>query len=273
MMDEDTIVSGKWADTLSLAEAEFTKEAMQALESAPWARPLLRRLEQCGGICAANMPLLFEVRIAYAFYLVGVTASYEHMTGAGKKSADFRIHSQPEWIIEAVRLGESRAIRTATKESGDLFSLCLSTNAKDGRQSEEGELIKAMERVEVKASKFPSVVDGTFHVIVVDVRGFLGHGGDHDDYREMAYGTGAALAPENAHWWNGQPIFGLFDSRNCKEAAQLVQQRVHFLGFVREQAFNAGEIQQVGFYLPNPTLFRTNGAAASVFGQYPLRHP
>jgi len=228
-------------------------------------------LEQQGGICSGNMPLLFEVRIAYALHRAGVAVTYEQKTGAGQKSADFRVHGEPGWLIEAVRLAESNAVKAATKQSGNLFSLHLSSNAKDGRQSEEGELLKAIERIEAKASKFPPATASTFHVIVIDIRGYLGHGGDRDDYWEMAYGTGAAVVPEHSHWWNGQPILGLFDARNSRESVRLVQQRVHYLGFFKEKKFDDGEIQRVGFYLPNLTLFGTGDAAAIAFAKYPLR--
>ncbi len=244
---------------------------MRVLRSAQWASPLLSRLEHQGGICSANMPLLFEVRIAYALHRAGVAVTYEHKAGAGRKSADFHVHGEPGWLIEAVRLAESDAIKAATKQSGNLFWLHLSSRARDRRQTEEGELIKAIERIEGKASKFPPPTGSNFHVIIIDVRGYLGHGGDCDDYREMAYGTGAALAPENAHWWNGQPILGLFDARNSRASARLVQQHVHYLGFVQEKSFDDGEIQRVGFYLPNLMLFDTVDTAATAFAKYPLR--
>jgi hypothetical protein len=215
------------------------------------------------------MPLLFEVRVASALHRLGIRVSYEHRTGSGQRSADFRVQGKPEWLIEAVRLGESDAMKAATKRSGNGFSLNLSSAAGDEKQSEEGEVIKAMERIAEKACKFPKPRGARFHVVLVDVRGYL-DGGDHDDYKEMAYGTGAPR-PENRHWWRGEPVLGLFDLRNARHSARLVQQRVHLLGFIAERMFCEGEIQNIGFYLPNPGLLAGREAAAQAFQTYPLR--
>jgi hypothetical protein len=259
-----------WADILTGNEAEFTLEAIRILSSAPWASSLLSRLEQQGGVSSRNIPLLFEARVAYALNRLGITVSYEYKTGSGQKSADFRLQSKPQWLIEAVSLGESDAIKAATKRSGDLFSLYLSSRADDRTQSEEGELIKAMERIAEKGCKFPEPASSAFHVILADVRGYLGGGGDHDDYREMAYGTGAA-SPEHSHWWGDQPIRGLFDPKNPTRTARLIQERVHFIGFIAERRYHEGEIQNSGFYVWNPRLFTTQEIAERAFATYPLR--
>jgi len=80
-----------WTDTLKRTEAEYTGEAFQALQEEQWAAPLLRKIEQCGGIFSAPMPLLLEVRIAYAFHRSRLTPEYEFATGSGAKSVDFRV--------------------------------------------------------------------------------------------------------------------------------------------------------------------------------------
>jgi len=215
------------------------------------------------------MALLFEVRVAYALHRLGLAVNYEYKAGSGQRSVDFRVHGPPEWLIEAVRLGESDAMKAASKRSGNGFSLNLSSTARDKRQSEEGEIIKAMERIAEKACKFSKPSVARFHAVLVDMRGYL-DGGDHDDYREMAYGTGAPR-PENRHWWGDQPILGLFDPRNERESARLVQQRVHLIGFIAERRFCEGEIQNRGFYLPNPGVLASPEAAARAFQTYPLR--
>lgn len=64
---------------------------------------------------------------------------------------------------------------------------------------------------------------------------------------------------------------GLFDPKNDRESARLVQQRVHLIGFIAERRFCEGEIQNSGFYLPNPGLLASPEAAARAFQTYPLR--
>src|SRR5215471_4492605 len=256
-----------WIETLTSQEADFTQQAIDILASVPWARPLLRRLEKKGGVCSANMPLLFEVRIAYALHCGGSTVMYERKTGS-RQRVDFYIQGRPGWLIEAVSLRESAAIKAATHESGDLCYLHLSSLAEDPKQSEEGEIIKAIERIAETGKQFREPSSDMLHVIVADVRGYVG--GDQDDYREIVYGTEAA-SPEHSHWWQGRPIFGLFDSRNPTVAAQRIQQRVHFVGLLRERKYCEGEIQSTGFYLPNPMFFPDRDSAERAFATYPLR--
>src|SRR5207253_2519349 len=110
--------------------------------------------------------LMFEVRVAYALHRLGFSAEYEHQTGAGTKSADFRVRGDRDWLIELVSLGVTDAVKAATRQEGPLVSLDLNSNAKDRKQSEEGELIKAIERIADKATKFgrPS---SAMHMILV----------------------------------------------------------------------------------------------------------
>jgi len=260
-----------WADTLKRAETEYNHEAFQALQGEQWAAPLLRKIEQNGGIPSAPMPLLLEIRIAYAFQQNGVEPQYEFAAGSGTKSVDFHVHGSPEWLIEVVSLRESDAIKDATLRDGLLSSVILSSLSADPKQSEEGEVVRAMEHIADKAEKFPIPSPGAFHVILVDMRGYGIGMADHHDFREIAYGA-AAVREECRHYWNGHPVAGVFDTRNARRSARLVQTRVHFLGFLKEKHYCKGEIERIGYYLPNPGLLSTDEEAATTFLSFPLGH-
>ena len=73
-----------WPDVLTTKEAAYTQRAMEALASVAWANPLLDRVASAGGLVAANMPLLFEVRFAYELSLAGASAEYEYPAGVAR---------------------------------------------------------------------------------------------------------------------------------------------------------------------------------------------
>ncbi len=257
-----------WAYTLSVREVEFTEQAILALQGVEWSHSLLQNLQKRGGISTRNMSLMFEVRVAYSLHRLGFTPNYEYSTGVGDKKADFLVKSASEWLIEVVSLGTSEAVKTATKEMDGISELVLRSTAENRRQSEEGEIIKAAERIAEKA-KFARPLNA-IHVILADMRGYLGNGGDANDYREMAYGP-AAIPVQCRHFWDEEAILGLFDKSNARPLPTLVRERVHFLGFIRERRYEKGELEQVGYYLHNPHLFGTENEAIQVFESFPLR--
>lgn len=259
-----------WTDTLKRTEAEFTDEAFQALQGEQWAAPLLRKIEQSGGVLSAPLPLLLEVRIAYAFHQNDLSPEYEFATGSGAKSVDFHVQTSPDWLIEVVSLRESNAVREATQQDGLLTSLALNSLSEDARHSEEGEILRAMEHIADKAAKFPDPGPATLHVILSDMRGYLLGMGDRGDYREIAYGT-SAVRPEQAHYWDGRPILGLFDPSNARDSARLVQSRIHYVGFLTERRYCKGEIANRSCYLANPGFLATKEAASTQFASFPLK--
>lgn len=259
-----------WSDTLTTTEAEYTQRAIDALGSVGWAKPLLDRLASAGGLVAVNMPLLFEVRFAYELSLVGVTAEYEHAAGIGASTIDFRISGEREWLIELVSIRESNALKEATLQFGPIYERVLATGAEDPAHSEEAEMITVLGKIGEKVfsngapTKFP-VPSSAVHAILVDMRGYLGHGGDPVDFQQMANGA-AALATDDhvlIHYWNGHPIRGLFEQvpDHPLRAAQLIQERIHFLGFIAEREYQEGEIRNRAYYRPNPHLLTSEQRA------------
>jgi hypothetical protein len=72
-------------------EYDFTTEAMDALQSVPWAAPLLRAAQTRDLLKAEDKPLMFEVRFAFELHRAGMIAEYEYPTGVGGSSVDFRV--------------------------------------------------------------------------------------------------------------------------------------------------------------------------------------
>jgi hypothetical protein len=149
-----------------------------------------------------------------------------------------------------------------------LSSLNLKKTAprKDQKQSEEAEMITVQHKIGEKVfadgqpTKFPCSTN-TIHAILVDMRGYLGAGGDWIDYRQIAYGPDGVPSDrkELIHCWEGKPIRGLFENleRHPAKAAALLQNRIHLLGFIAEKEYRENEIADKVYWLPNPHLVST----------------
>jgi hypothetical protein len=260
---------------------------MEALAKVPWAKPVLARLRRAGGIKPENMPLMFEVRFADELHRAGVTAEYEFRAGVGKSTVEFRLNTEPTWLIELVSVRTSDAARRATRQIGQLYyEQLFYPTPKDPGRSEEGEMITAQQKIGEKVfsrgrpTKFPPR-DGSIRLILTDIRGYLDEGGNPEDYWEIAYGWRVLARFSPDHWkamvhrWTGrdgrvEPIKGLFEPGNPLRAAQLIRERIHFLGFVKEENFSDKEIQQGSLFLANPELFATQVEAESAYSTYPL---
>src|SRR5438105_811464 len=238
-----------WSNRLTLKEARRTEKVIAELSGVIWAIPLLSRLHNAGGIKSENMPLMFEVRFAHELYLAGVTAQYEYPAGVGDSTVEFRTQTSPAWLIELVSVCTSDAAKRAIRQVGLIYEQLLSPTPNDPAQGEEAEMITAEQKIGEKVfangkpTKFPPIGD-CLHLIVTDIRGYLDEGGDIFDYRQMAYGA-RGIPRDHAwkiHYWEVepgklQPIQGLFEEVNPLRAAKLIQQRIHFLGFIRERKY------------------------------------
>jgi hypothetical protein len=256
-----------WSDTLTTSEAEYTNQAINELKMISWAQPVLDRLSQAGGIKSENMPLMFEVRFAYELHRAGKVAEYEHCAGVGDSTVEFRIVGDVTWLIELVSVRTSQAAKRTITKHGLLYEQMLSTSAVDSAQSPEAEMITAEQKIGEKVftngapTKFPEPAKNTYHVILSDMRGYLDEGGDAFDYRQMAYG--APGIPQEYSWmihfWKTkegklEPISGLYEEDCPIRAARFIQERIHFLGFVREREFQGNEITQKGI-LPTESTY------------------
>lgn len=288
-----------WADSLKTEEVKGTLDAADQLAGVAWAAPLLGQTKPImdrlrAGIAdrdayrakplqPSEMSFLFEIRFARALADAGLSAQYEHGAGVGNSTVDFRVDIDPPWLVELVSLHESEAFKAASWKSGAMAGFMLSTGADDPRQSEEGETLKAQERIGTKAFernqgpiKFPEP-NGAIHMIMVDARGYLGDGhGDEADWSQIAFGPHGLDDHLVKHWTNPKtgeraPIMGLFQPGCPLLAAPTLQSRVHFIGFVCESTFVAGEIKQRVFYCCNPALFENEDAAKAAMARWSLR--
>ena len=288
-----------WADSLKTEEVAGTLDAVDQLGGVGWAAPLLSQAASildrlrvgltdkdaylANPITPAEMSFLFEIRFARALANARLTATYEHPAGVGNSTVDFRVDLDPPWLIELVSLHESDAFKAATWTDGVFHGYLLRTDADDPKQSEEGEALKAQERIGAKVFdrkhgpiKFPEP-DGSVHMVMVDARGFMGNGhGNAADWRQIIHRPVGVEHHLVKHWTNPQtgmtaPIRGLFEQACPLPAAQVARDRLHIIGFVCESSFTKFEIHQQSFYLCNPARFASEEAARVTMSQWPLR--
>jgi hypothetical protein len=267
-------------DILTEAEALSAQAIMRELAPEAWTRPLLAAIDDNGGLIRANKSLLFELRFAAALRNAGLAPQYE-VAGEGQSTLDFAFRSgNSDWLVELMRLEETDAARNATgagtDEDGILWSgRILRTNADDSRQSEEGETLKAVQRICQKCErggrshKFPPP-GSAYHVLLVDFRTFL-HGGDIHDRIHVGLG-GEFLENELLRRrWNGELISGAYSPRTNVRGAREFRERVHFLGFVQERTHRAGEFAAVTQFIANPHLFRDAAEVNAAMADWPLQ--
>lgn len=137
-----------WGQTLSEREGRVMERVLSELSSAPWARPLVERIDRDGGLVSDNMPLLFEARIAHALHMQGLTPEYEFRAGIGDSVIDFCVSGSKDWLFELTSIRPSEAVKRATVEDGPFVSKFLrSPNAEntspENEESEEGEMLLA----------------------------------------------------------------------------------------------------------------------------------
>lgn len=276
-----------WSDHLTLKELQRTKRAIESLSAVAWAKPLLVRLDNAGGVKSGNMPLMFEVRFADELHRGGVSAEYEFHAGIGESTIEFRLNTTPTWLIELVSVRTSDAAKRAIKKVGPIYEQLLRATPGDPGRSAEGEMITAEQKIgekvfsESRPTKFPPP-DGSLRLILIDIRGYLDQArirpaSQVADYRQIAYGA-RGIPPQDPRmiqYWETEPgrlapIEGLFELDNPLRAARYVQERIHFLGFVREHDFFDDEIKAIGYYLANSCLFSTEEETRRAFETYPL---
>jgi hypothetical protein len=230
-------------------ERERNEIALCELSKISWAQPLLREIERRGGL-QAPASFFFEARVAFEIHVAGFQATYEFSTDVGALSVDFRIKSDPVWLLELVS-----PLPHASRE-------------------EESQMKKFAGVLSDKAAKFP-IPAGQLHCIMLDCRHYLYGMGNKLDWRQIAYGpTGVPSSHDWAlHNLPTGPIRGPFDPQSPVESAALFKEKIHFISFINERSYLAGELRSCGaaYHLPNPRLFANNEAAAEAFRSFPLR--
>ena len=299
-----------WADSLTKREVEGTLACVDLLKAVHWAAPLLattkgivdkllvgivdRKAYAASPLLAAEKSLLFEIRVAAALATAGVDATYEHRAGVGDSTVDFLVRLEPRpWLVELVSLHESVAVKAAAwsrvdeDESGakiERFGFSLGLDNEEPKQTDEGETLKAQQRIgakvfdsrEKKPVKFPAP-GAAVHMLLVDARGFLGGGlGDEADWRHLVYGA-SGLRPELVKLWKDPytgkeaAIRGLFEAECPLPAAALVRERLHVIAFVCETDFAPNELRERMVMCCNPLLFESEATARATIARWPIR--
>jgi hypothetical protein len=287
-------------DVLRGSEAEFGQQILYEMTGVAWVDPIIDRIKRNGCLTRENIDrlrielgewkleerllqlkdTLFELRFAHALHQASITAKIE-IPGEAKSKIDFGFVSKgQQWAVELMRLGETKAVKAATtswpiEDGVRLTSLILSTHADDLTESLETETFNAVRRICQKCErggqqhKFPVPKDA-FQVLLVDFRTFAMNGGDDHDVLHVA--LGAKYVEEQFRcYWKGHPITGVFDERTVLSGAAEARERVHFLGFVRGHAYNAGGFTTNTYFVPNPHLFQDSIAVRAAIATWPLQ--
>lgn len=273
---------GQTFDFLTGSEGDVMELLMEKLADAPWAKPVIDDINANGGLIGSNKAKLFELRFGYGLHEAGIQPRYE-TAGEGKSTLDFGFTSGGcEFLVEMVRLEETDAVRaaTTTEEFGDgavMIKRHLTTTAEDARQSEEGETLKAVERIcqkfesGGKPHKFPPPGSAT-HVLLVDVRTLFNGG---DEWDRVHVGLGGEYVPHELfrRYYKGKLISGVFSPRTTLRGASEARERLHFIGFVNEKSYDAGEFGPAIQFIANPHLFKTPEEARAALAGWPLGEP
>ncbi|MES2304655.1 MAG: hypothetical protein V4558_04070 [Gemmatimonadota bacterium] len=275
-----------WGEILASDEVEYCASLLSRLGDVPWCKPLVQRVEALWPPKYTDKSFLFELRFAAEIHDAGLEAEYEFAAGVGDSTVDFRmVHEGTEWLIELVSVMTSDAVREATVEDGLKFSVSLGSGAQDPRQSLAGEMILVQQKIGGKVhanggpTKFPPPRMGTRQLVYADVRGYGITGGDVWDYRQIAYGPEGLIGsgvPFGAQWKSptgeGGGVRGLFQQENTSQrSAQLVRERLHFIGFSANDVYAPGALRADTLLLANPGLLLGEGEVRAAYEAYPLR--
>ncbi|MCD4743095.1 MAG: hypothetical protein K8R67_11535 [Desulfobacteraceae bacterium] len=270
-----------WSDSLKEREATRTKEAILILKNHRWTEPLLKRFKDGGEFIQSNKSIMFELRFAAEICERGFEAVYESL-GINDSSIEFKIEVEGDtWLIELVSIQSSDAAREAVVSNAGFYSQLLQTGNSDERQTPEGELILVEQKIGEKVfhnrkpHKFPEPKPNVYHVIIVDMRGFLdGGGGDKTDYTQIAIGADTIPDELTAFWKNKdgglEPIKGLYEGNNPLNAAKYVRERIHYIGFLAEKKYSKDEFKSDIYHISNPVLFR-DCSAIKIYDRYPMK--
>ena len=269
-------------DFLTGREANFTQSVMDELADTLWAKPLVDDINAAGGLTGDNKAKLFELRFGHSLHTAGILPRYE-TAGQGQSTLDYGFTSGGrDFLVEMMRLEETNAVQAATttkqyEDGAVMVARHLGTDAKDARQSEEGETLKAVERIcqkfekNGKPHKFP--IPGTAtHVLLVDFRTFLNGG---DEYDRVHVGLGGELMTSEVHrrYWKGNLITGVFSPKTKLRGAAEARERLHFIGFVNENSYETGAFGPAIQFIANPHLFKTSEEARAALAGWPLGKP
>ena len=245
--------------------------AMAHLRGQPWAKKLVRQIEQRGGI-ANGTPQgdLFELRFGWelSFALPNANLVYEFSAkeDMGNSNVDFFCQvGGRSWLFECMAINESKTTDEMKESSEEVLGpgIVACSVRYDGLASElkkqpAGELHRVSQAIwqhvwdhsKAKPRKFPVRKENQANVLVISMAGFE-FMGDPDEYQchEIAYGSKSVpcIAKE-------ADLSGLFNPDNEHPGAKAVQDRVDLLAFVDDfhGDYDDLKIRRSSILCPNP---------------------
>lgn len=237
--------------------------ALDGLRSVDWAKTLLQRVTEAEAIGTRwqHRAFLWEARIAFSIHRLGYRAQYEFQATTNGKSIDFRVLSEPEILIEAVSIQNSDARQQTTwkqEVSPDvcIYGVNVTSRHTDVRATAAGEMVRVIERLSEKASKFCVPSGDVFHLLLADLRGYNTGHFDIDDCRQIALGPNAVSHPVNRQSYGADHVRGLFDPNNKAPRAVQCQERIHALGLFGRRKTESLDVlsTHVSDYLAGPLI-------------------
>ena len=288
---------GILSDNLTDREVTFTKKAAESLSNVDWARKLLKSNKIARALAVTPnrnrsyddtneiKSALFEVRFAYAIYKAGLNAEYEFSSNMKGSTVDFKVIGNTNWLIELTSLRESSAVKDNTKTENEYFEFISRTKAGAENSPEIRDLIKLQSAICCKISdsktpnkignpiKFPEIKPNLYQMILVDVRSFMGVGGDFYDWFNVAYGSKKlASLDQGIHCRYLKDnegkislIKGLFEEDHPDLRSQHIRDRIHALAFISEKKYDENEIITNMCLFPNPAYFEENESFIKIF--------
>ncbi len=198
------------------------------------------------------MPLLFEIRFAYALSKLGCDIQNGYKCGTKNSEikdsdVDFLVTeiNGNRWFVELTSLDESKDVKTKTIVNGNTQSYIEKDLFKHCRRAQSRIFSKVAgdDFNNPEPTKFLEPKENEYNIIIIDMRGFSmgGIGLDVYDYREIVEGNkypkNIVLPPEV------NPLKGIFDSSHPDLRAKYLQKRIHGVGFIRESHYADGELQ------------------------------
>lgn len=257
-------------NSFTTAEAHRLRQVLAQYGTSGWLAPLLARVGPESGWTRGKSGWFFELRFAGELCRLGIHAVYE-CSGSGDRTIDFCFESGGfVWRVELVGPRASDAVGRALDRRNEegLWSITLSSDNKDQRQSHGGELLRLQGIIAEKASKFETPVPGSYNVLAVDTRRVGLTGVDDWDAKQLAYGP-AGIPPEYVNSFDGAVVRGLFEPDVPLKMRATFQDRVHFIVLVADEQYAETSLLTSVRALHNPHLFGSEEEARSVFAKFP----
>lgn len=263
------------------SERSRNERALAFLRQRPWARKLVKEVEDRGGISnSTNEGDLFTLRFGWELALASPdgTITYEFLAGVGRTSVDFRLQAgRRTWLLECVAINPSAAVRrmeAATEEfcpGIHVSALSFRGDAEERGERPEAELHRVYQAIwqhvwdedTRRHVKFPERSEDSANVLVVSMAGFMGWGlVTPADCIEVVHGSQGLP-------WAESDLPGLFRGANTDPGAVAVRDRVDLVVFVDDVhgIYDDWEIRRSSYLLCNPS------SASWVRAEYPVLLP